>query len=292
MKSRKKNIALLLLLGTLLAGFGSVVGNHIQILWLWFILTLIAAGVVLCWQWRRKERKKQDRKDNEKHDGKDMHASTAISADPFAFCESDEETWLMETKMMAEQAIAEHTSVITQNPNDADAYRRRAFEYEHLEAYEQAIADYSRAIELNPNSALLYNKRGDVYYYDLGMYEQAIADYAHALELEPGDPNNYEVLCWFGSLAGFAHDERVKGACDNAVMLALDNEYYRDCRGLNRALRGDYPGAIEDFQAIVRRAEEESYISEFIEQRQAWIAALQRGENPFDEATRNELRMD
>jgi regulator of sirC expression with transglutaminase-like and TPR domain len=60
----------------------------------------------------------------------------------------------------------------------------------------------------------------------------------------------------------------------------------RDSRGLNRALLGDYAGAIEDFQVYVelwRTAPKGA-------QRQAWIDALRQNRNPFTTEELGKLR--
>jgi hypothetical protein len=94
-----------------------------------------------------------------------------------------------------------------------------------------------------------------------------------------------------GTLNGLANDENVYTTCEEIVSLKPENGLYRDTRGLNRALRGDYDGAIEDFEAFVAWAEKEiPDETNKIEKRKAWIEALRRGKNPFDEATLAELR--
>jgi hypothetical protein len=105
-------------------------------------------------------------------------------------------------------------------------------------------------------------------------------------------------LCWNSSLGGVA--EEVVGTCEQAVELASEQEkpFHVDSRGLNRALTGDTAGAIEDFQFFVEQLrdidpeneEMASAIAEAIAPREAWIAALEAGKNPFDEATLEDLR--
>jgi hypothetical protein len=57
-------------------------------------------------------------------------------------------------------------------------------------------------------------------------------------------------LCWAGSLRGYAAE--VMTACDLAVERDPDSGWYRDSRGVARALTGDYPGAISDFEAYIQ----------------------------------------
>ena len=67
-------------------------------------------------------------------------------------------------------------------------------------------------------------------------------------------------------------------------------QWVLDSRGLARALIGDIEGAIVDFTAYVDWSKENDLYDTHGKKREAWIAALQRGENPFDEATLAELR--
>jgi hypothetical protein len=71
----------------------------------------------------------------------------------------------------------------------------------------------------------------------------------------------------------------VISACDTAVALAPGNGDVRDSRGLARALTGDTPGAIADFQAFIKGTD----WADGKKQRQGWIDKLKKGENPFTE---------
>ena len=97
--------------------------------------------------------------------------------------------------------------------------------------------------------------------------------------------NDWNGLCWNGSLNGYASD--VIFACEKAVALAPNDGAIRDSRGLARALTGDFDGAIEDFQAYIDLADSPD---EMKNQRREWIEALERGENPFTEEVLESLR--
>ncbi len=62
-----------------------------------------------------------------------------------------------------------------------------------------------------------------------------------------------------------------------AALLTPDVEDFRDSRGKAWVIAGNRDGAITDFQAFVNSTKDEFRKS----QRQAWINALRRGENPF-----------
>jgi len=101
-----------------------------------------------------------------------------------------------------------------------------------------------------------------------------------APSMDDGSFNNS--VCWHGSLDGFA--ELVMPACEKAVALAPQNGGYADSRGVARALTGDFHGAIEDFKSFIKWAQETNQHLNKVEQRKAWITALENGRNPFDSA--------
>jgi len=121
-----------------------------------------------------------------------------------------------------------------------------------------------------------------------GDIKGAITFYKKAQELDPNlkiTVYSWNALCWNGSLRGYA--KNVMFACENAVSLASEDvHFYRDSRGLARALTGDTKGAIEDFEAYIKWAENKKQpddykIFYYRTQRQGWIDALRAGENPF-----------
>jgi len=125
-----------------------------------------------------------------------------------------------------------------------------------------------------------------------GNRDQAEALFAEvaqwSIQTEDADLNNS--VCWKGSINKFA--EIVLPACEQAIKLAPDDEkaYYRDGRGLARALMGDYEGAIEDFKVFVEWSKANYQFAQYEHKREAWIAELEAGRNPFDIETLEELR--
>jgi tetratricopeptide (TPR) repeat protein len=123
-----------------------------------------------------------------------------------------------------------------------------------------------------------------------GNVEAAITAYQTAQQMAPNSvisAISWNRLCWYGSL--YDRAEQVLFAGDRAVDLAPDNPYWRDSRGLARALAWDYPGALNDFQAAL---ENKSFglSKEKRQQRQRWVEALQQGKNPFAPGEIEELR--
>ncbi|MBD2113753.1 MULTISPECIES: WD40 repeat domain-containing protein [Cyanophyceae] len=120
-----------------------------------------------------------------------------------------------------------------------------------------------------------------------GNLAAAVAAYrqADALKLKNSiSADDWNSLCWDGSIYNQA--EAVMYACDKAVALSPNNGDIVDSRGLARALTGNTQGAITDFQAFIEwTADEEAKA-----QRQEWVNALERGENPFTPEVLESLR--
>ncbi|SJM93055.1 hypothetical protein CRENPOLYSF2_3060001 [Crenothrix polyspora] len=95
---------------------------------------------------------------------------------------------------------------------------------------------------------------------------------------------SWNKLCWDAAVNGHAA-QVVLNACEKAVRTAtaVDNIWeLQDSRGLARALTGNSQGAIEDFEVFILKTNDEK----LKKQRQAWVQALQAGQNPF---TKEEL---
>ena len=153
------------------------------------------------------------------------------------------------------------------------------------------VGNYEKAIELDPDNSDIYSTRAWDLYCKQENYQSALADYRKAAELSEENEGYWNALCWDGSLSGYATE--VIDACEQAVTLAPNNGGIIDSRGLARALTGDYAGAIEDFQFYIKWAEDtpRSFQSdEDIALRKAWIAALEAGQNPFDDTTLQAMR--
>jgi hypothetical protein len=106
------------------------------------------------------------------------------------------------------------------------------------------------------------------------------------------EPQLANDICWLGSIAGFA--ATVQAACDKAVEWAdpAVRVWYRDSRGLARALTGDKQGAVDDFESFVSYVKREpGVVSETVlRRREQWIGALRKGDDPFNAKLLEELR--
>jgi CubicO group peptidase (beta-lactamase class C family) len=124
-----------------------------------------------------------------------------------------------------------------------------------------------------------------------GMIEEAIEAFSKAQDMDPEleiAAGSWNAVCWHGCLWGYAAE--VMGACERAVALAPGDASIADSRGLARALTGDCAGAAEDFRSYAEWLLEHGGNERELVMREFWIAELEAGRNPFDEATLAELR--
>jgi tetratricopeptide (TPR) repeat protein len=151
---------------------------------------------------------------------------------------------------------------------------------------QEAVAQFQSALKLNPRldfqpqtkaqqvaaSALV--EKGKNLAIE-GKVKEAIEAYAQAQDLDkiPGD--DWNQLCWYGSLREHAVD--VMYACENAVKLAPENGSTWDSRGLAKALTGDLKGAIADFETAIKLITDDDTRL----QRLRWLDALRNEQNPF-----------
>jgi WD40 repeat protein len=120
----------------------------------------------------------------------------------------------------------------------------------------------------------------------LGEVDSAVDTYRalHSMGIDTQmGADTWNEVCWYGSLWNQA--AKVLDICELAVSLDPQNANIRDSRGVARASTGDFPGAIEDFQAFVnanKNSQNETMVSE-VGLRKSWISALNKGQNPFSE---------
>jgi tetratricopeptide (TPR) repeat protein len=148
-----------------------------------------------------------------------------------------------------DRAIAEYTTALREDPNNARAYCSRGRAYSNKGDQDRAIVDFTQAVRLDPNLADAYGTRGNAYYAK-GNYDKAIADFTQVIRLDP----NFAV----------AYNNRGIAYADNG-------DYNRAITDLNQAIRmdpkeasaynnrgnvyynkGDYNRAIADFTQAIR----------------------------------------
>ena len=129
--------------------------------------------------------------------------------------------------------------------------------------------------------------------YDLvkeGKIEEALAAYEKAQQLDPQlkiSAQFWNCLCWHGCLHGYAAEVLFAG--EKLLEVEPDNKEWQDTRGLAKALTGDIPEAIEDFQAVVDSNLFDRQ-KELKAKRERWLAALKQGNNPFTPEEMEALR--
>jgi lipoprotein NlpI len=86
--------------------------------------------------------------------------------------------------LSGDAAITACDEAIQKNPQSANNYNNRGYEFRNKGEPDRAISDFNKAIELDPKDGLAYNNRGNVYR-DRGDNDRALADYKKAIELNP-----------------------------------------------------------------------------------------------------------
>jgi tetratricopeptide (TPR) repeat protein len=123
-----------------------------------------------------------------------------------------------------------------------------------------------------------------------GNAEKALQAYVEAEKLDPSltDSSFWNHVGWWFSLdnhaaqALIASEKAVERAAGNPSLLSAS----RDTRGLARALAGDTKGAIEDFEMFIRLDMQPRLNA----QRQQWVDALRKGQQPFTPQLLKKLR--
>jgi tetratricopeptide (TPR) repeat protein len=145
-------------------------------------------------------------------------------------------------------AIADYSQAIRLNPDYTYAYNGRGIAYRNKNDYDRAIADYTQAIRLDPNYGTAYHNRG-VAYENKRDYDRAMADYTQAIRIEPNA----------GRYTGRGNAYRNKGDNDQAIAdytqaIRLDPNYtiaYNN-RGIAYNAKGDRDRAIADYTQAIR----------------------------------------
>jgi tetratricopeptide (TPR) repeat protein len=113
----------------------------------------------------------------------------------------DDSGWLdARNVLLLSDAIPHFSTLIERNPNDWDAYLRRAEANHALNQRDAATLDYTKAIELYPTEAFLYLRRGR-HYNTRGLCDSALHDFERAISLVPTSvPQGYNLTAELYSL--------------------------------------------------------------------------------------------
>lgn len=145
--------------------------------------------------------------------------------------------------------LANWTKAIRVNPNDASAYKERAYVRNLLGDSQGVVNDCTQAIRINPNDAGAYYTRS-FERLNLGDYKGAIKDCNKAIDLNPNNASAYYLRAKL-----HYHQNNYQAAfedSDRSIQLYSDypSAYYQ--RGQSRSQLGDYEGAIKDYEQAIR----------------------------------------
>jgi tetratricopeptide (TPR) repeat protein len=148
-----------------------------------------------------------------------------------------------------DDAVADFTAALNQNPKFVDAFKNRGLAYKMQGTTDKAIDDFNQAIRLNGNSPELYNLRGATLL-DKQEFNRAIADFEKAISLNQKYRNAF-----VNRGLAFVFTRQLSRAIDDFdVVVRLSP---RDPLGyLNRAMArmdmGNFTGAIADYDQAIR----------------------------------------
>jgi len=114
-----------------------------------------------------------------------------------------------------QEAIAEQTQALEQEPDNIALYVRRATLYAHQGDMGLALADLSQALERSPQNADIFRQRGVAHVHE-GHLDQAIGDFTEAIRLEPRHAETF---------------------ANRALAYAKKNDHARAIADFNEALR-------------------------------------------------------
>ncbi len=126
-----------------------------------------------------------------------------------------------------------------------------------------------------------------------GKIDEALADYDKAREIGLTlkiTAKDWDSLCWYGSLWGYASNANVMAACERAVDLEPKHGVWRHSRGVARGITGDFQGVTEDLRYFVAWERQRQKQRQIGLVQETWIEALEGGQNPFDAKTLETLR--
>jgi tetratricopeptide (TPR) repeat protein len=148
-----------------------------------------------------------------------------------------------------EDAIADFTNALNENPKSVDAWKNRGIAGHMQGKYDAAIADFNRALRLDAASPDLYNMRGAALF-KKGEYDPAIRDFGKSISVDP----NYKKAFVNRGLAFQFKRQLDLAIADFNVYLRLapdDLTGYLD-RAAVRMDKGDFKGAVDDYNQAIR----------------------------------------
>jgi len=135
----------------------------------------------------------QQKLDEEKVDGAIANFTSAIRLDPN---NADAYSKRAEARLYEDVAgaIGDHTKVLQLEPKGTDALSQRSLARERLLDYDGARQDLDQAIQLKPDDSDFYARRSKIRTVQ-GDYQSAIADATQAIRLDPESAEGYAARC-------------------------------------------------------------------------------------------------
>ena len=152
-------------------------------------------------------------------------------------------------KSSLDDAIADFTSALNQNPKFVDAFKYRGLAYKAQGTSDKAIDDFNQAIRLDGNSPELYNLRGAALL-DKQEFNRAIADFQKAISL-----NQKYWNAFVNRGLAFVYTRQLSRAIadfDMAVRLSPRDPLGYINRAMVRMDMGNFTGAIADYDEAIR----------------------------------------
>jgi tetratricopeptide (TPR) repeat protein len=190
-----------------------------------------------------------------------------------------------------DRVIAYYSEALSHQAQYASALNNRAVAYMQREAggdLERARKDLLAALQLAPQDATLYLNLGIVHIWLENDLEGGIVSFKQGASLDPDSASIQNALCWNLSLTH--QPDQALPYCDRAIALDPSANNY-DSLGLALALLGRDAEAIEAFRTSLDLFQDTdpARYAVISHSRLAWIAALESGQDPFDEGTLKSL---
>lgn len=101
--------------------------------------------------------------------------------------------WYALANVDVENGIRLLREIISEYPNEVDAYLRLGYQLDHVERGEEAIAVWKQVLLFDPEARDILNALGFAYW-RFGRYDEAIAAHRSYVQLMPNEPNAHDSL--------------------------------------------------------------------------------------------------
>ncbi len=167
--------------------------------------------------------------------------------------------------------VKKYTLAIQKNPNDYEAYIKRAQHYEFLEQYNKAVADFNKAIQIDPKNYEAYEELAELYCENKGFqkFDLAIQYYSKAIQVIDQNDDHLYNLYRDRALVYSANGQYEKSIADYSKCINHDpdDDAYIQ-RGLAYMTLAKYNDAFKDFNnavAYLERSKKDYF--DFLERR-------------------------